>query len=182
MIKRILCLLALMLCFGPYAFSEEDVANEMGSAESEAATASFRDYDSSTKSITNGQYIGGGVTSILLGYGIGHAIQGRYMERGWIFTASELVAIGGYITSVVFFVTEASDVYRTGNTGGVKAFGGVSLAFLVALTGLRVWEIVDAWMLPSHYKIVKESPFQLTPLAYYNQKNMNLGLSLQYKF
>ena len=106
------------------------------------------------------------------------------MEKGWIFTVSELLAVGGYLSSAFLFVGEVVDDLETGDelSGQAKFFGGASIAFLIALTGLRVWEIMDAWMLPSHYKIVKESPFELRPLAYYNKKNINLGLSLHYKF
>ena len=187
MIKRILCLLALMLAYSPYAFS----INKMDPTNSGFTLLSSKNYDSSTKDITNGQYIGGGFASILLGFGIGHAIQGRYLEKGWIFSVSELGLLSGSLSSL--FLAELLE------PGKVKCFMGpcepfkeekvisdtltkFSFALLVVLGAVKAWEIVDAWMLPSHYKVVKESPFQLTPLAYYNQKNMNLGLSLQYKF
>ena len=39
-------------------------------------------YSPDTKTISTGKYVGGGVASIFLGWGIGHAIQGRYAERG----------------------------------------------------------------------------------------------------
>src|SRR5215211_7901978 len=39
--------------------------------------------------ITPGKYVGGGITATALGWGIGHAIQGRWLDRGWIFTLGE---------------------------------------------------------------------------------------------
>ena len=49
--------------------------------------------------------------------------------------------------------------------------------------GIRMWEIVDVWLLPSRYRIVKENPFKLKPLAFYDSNNqLNYGLSLSYQF
>ena len=48
----------------------------------------------STISISEQQYhIGAAIGSIPIpSFGIGHAVQGRYMSRGWIFTAGEVVS------------------------------------------------------------------------------------------
>src|SRR4051812_36567936 len=37
----------------------------------------------------NGRYISGGAVGSIFGFGIGHAIQGRYSEKGWIFAVGE---------------------------------------------------------------------------------------------
>ena len=177
MIKKSLFMgfiLALVANYNPQTF-----AMELASAS--------EDYNSSTKTISNGRYIGGGVASIFVGFGVGHAIQGRYKEKGWIFTVADLIAIGGYFTSAVLLVGDAMDAAESGegiNTGAVKTKGGMALAFLAVGIGVRVWEMVDAWMLPSHYKVVKESPFQAAPLISWNPMNSSwdLGLSLKYKF
>ena len=109
------------------------------------------------------------------------------MEKGWIFTASEILTAA---LTIVFL--ELPGLIALDNPllvlpiiGKVPSpelkvqFGLISaLAFI----SLKSWEMVDIWMLPSHYKIVKENPIQIKPLAYYTQNNMNLGLSLQYKF
>src|SRR5215813_5168447 len=42
--------------------------------------------------ITDGQKTGGGAAALFVGFGVGQAIQGRWLERGWIFTAGDLVA------------------------------------------------------------------------------------------
>ena len=146
------------------------------SSDSMAADRFTSSYDGS-KSLSNGQYIGGGVASIFLGAGIGHAIQGRWMEKGWIFTVGGLVTGIGYVASSTLFAVKS---YETKTLD--KGTGGVALAFLLAHLGLRVWELIDVWMLPSNYTVVKESPFQIKPLAFYDQENLNLGLSLNYTF
>ena len=40
------------------------------------------------KYISKETYVSGGLTAIV-GFGLGHAILGRYKEKGWIFTLSE---------------------------------------------------------------------------------------------
>ena len=45
-----------------------------------------------SSTMSQGQYVGGGIASIFLPFGIGQAIQGRYKETGWIFTVSELAS------------------------------------------------------------------------------------------
>lgn len=177
MIKKSLFMgftLALMANYGPQTFSME-------------LSSASEDYNSSAKTISTGRYIGGGVASILVGFGVGHAIQGRYKEKGWIFTVAELVTIGGYFTSVTLLVGDAIDIAETGgdiDVGAVKTKGGMALAFLAVGIGVRVWEMVDAWILPSQYKVVKESSFQIAPLISWSDmsSDWNLGFSLKYKF
>src|SRR5262245_55241343 len=41
--------------------------------------------------ISDGQHIGGGVLAIFPGFGIGQAVQGRWLEKGWMFTLGEAV-------------------------------------------------------------------------------------------
>ena len=107
-------------------------------------------------------------------------MQGRYKERGWIFTAGEAVALGGAIVSDFLFV---SDVAESGKVSFGKR--GLSLAFLVAFGAVKVWETIDAFMLPDHYKVVKASPFQISPLVLWNNNStddVDWGLFLKYRF
>ena len=131
------------------------------------------------KTISKGKYIVGGVFGFVLGFGIGHAIQGRYAERGWIFTLGNLSLISG-LSGAVFFGVGAK--YQPDN----KLIYGVAHACLgLGLIGLGIslWEKIDIWLLPSHYKIVKESPVKIKPLAFYDsKKQLYYGLSLNYHF
>ena len=171
--------LVFLLNYSPQAFSvESEVSAPL--LEMEAP----RSYSASTKTITNGQYIGGGVVSLFVGYGIGHAIQGRYMERGWIFTAAELGVLSVFIGSLVYSLKDlkSGDTIEYVTDIMDHAAKPLSLISLLAFVGVRIWEVVDVWNLPSDYKIVKESPFQLSPLYAYNGNNLDLGLSLKYRF
>ena len=130
------------------------------------------------KTMSHPQYIAGGVTSIFTIGGIGHAIQGRWLESGWIFTAGTVALVGGFFTLPFIFIYW--DRYDT-PTNLLISYGTLSLALL----GLRIWEIISAWNPPSHYKIVKAPKFQLTPLyiaRYKDTSTAGLGLSFKYRF
>ena len=177
-------------------------------AFSEMEDSSFN-YGEGSKTVSQSKYIGGGIASIFLGWGIGHAIQGRYKDRGWIFTAGgALITIGvigvssdcllyciashnkGALTTIEVIGVSSSLIKKStlenADSAEVPAFSGVDYAFFGAIlvgSVIRIWEMIDAWMLPSHYKIVKESPFQISPLAFYDPQNrFYYGLSLNYKF
>lgn len=163
-----LCILALALSYSPYALADEGMT---GSLKTDRFTA----YDGSTKTISNGQYIGGGVVSLLMGLGVGLAVQGRYAEsNGWIFTVGGLATTGGVVTGLVLFSRS-----KPGDNNMLPL--GLILGSVAIGSGLRIWEIITTWKLPSHYQIAKNR-FQMKPLAYYNQGDLNLGLSLKYKF
>ena len=107
------------------------------------------------------------------------------MEKGWIFTTGEVVFLGGYLyfaLSTAKSVLDDMEQEQQSVSGETKKWGAGAIACLVGLVGLRVWEMADAWMLPSHYKVSK-SPFELSPLYSMNsQGQADFGLSLKYKF
>lgn len=197
--KTFLCLCILALSYSPYALSVQE-GNVAESLDMEKLTA----YEEPAKSMSYGQYIGGGVASIIPGFGLGHAIQGRYMEWGWIFTVLEPVTFIGGVVSF-FYVAKYDSSYHRAYAYAVpiiektdsdeirtpiKKVGGelehtiftvLSISLVVAFIGVKAWEIYDAWDFPSDYKVV-DSSFKIQPLAYYNQGNTSLGLSLQYQF
>jgi hypothetical protein len=94
--------------------------------------------------MSSAQYIFGGALGSLVGFGTGHAIQGRYKEKGWIFTLAESLAVGSIITGAVW----TNNLSSKPNVGkaeallpviGFSAVGGaVGLAF-------HIWEIIDLW-------------------------------------
>ena len=122
------------------------------------------------KTISNGSYIGGGVASIFLGFGIGSAIQGRY---NWVHTVTQGLCVAGLVTTGVMTAV---------NKKGSGASGFIYLGLAVAYSGLRIWEIIDTWMLPDNYKIVEN--IELSPNLYTanNGESLGLGLSLKYSF
>lgn len=96
--------------------------------------------------VSKPRYITGGVIGTIFGFGIGHAIQGRYSEIGWVFTVGEVagLALGG--ASIGWFTKQALDA---GKKVELKQLSGAPFALSIAgsilLTGFKIWEIVDVW-------------------------------------
>ena len=90
--------------------------------------------------VSDGQMIGGGLASLFLSFGIGQAIEGRWSDTGWIFTLGEPVAFGVMLYGVLSGLT--CDRACSGSDGAVLAVGAIGFF------GLRIWEIVDAFVGP----------------------------------
>src|SRR5687767_6234918 len=58
--------------------------------------------------ISDGQWLGGAVANWFVGFGVGQAIQGRWSDRGWIFTVGEGVSIVALIYGATQFVTDCN--------------------------------------------------------------------------
>ena len=107
-----------------------------------ADTAPRETAGESGEGISTGRYITGGIIGSAIGYGIGHAIQGRYMPLGLVFSLTEAAA-----TVVII-----ADAHKTADTnififGDTKyALGTAGVIGLVALLGVHVWEVVDVWV------------------------------------
>ena len=150
--------------------------------------ADNRDYSSSSgmRTISQGQYMGGGVASIFLGFGVGHAIQGRWKERGWIHTVVQSVSL---ITSLgVVFVGLSTMGSPSAPGGGMTLVGGpvwgpVGIIASFVLTGSKIWEVVDVWMLPDSVRIISSSRKTGTSSLYSYEPRVNVpGVSLQWQF
>ncbi|MGZ3769732.1 MAG: hypothetical protein ACXVCP_07845 [Bdellovibrio sp.] len=89
--------------------------------------------------VSETQYIVGGIIGTYPGLGIGHAIQGRYSEKGWIFTTGE-------IATLVAFASGIGDCWNGNRYGSCNS--GLALGGLIGYLGFRVWEIVDVWSGP----------------------------------
>ena len=106
------------------------------------------------------QHIIGGVAGTFLGLGIGHAVQGRWGEKGWIFTVGEVAAFSLIIVSLgdCAFGQESCDDEADGAVLGLFAF-----------VGLRIWEAFDVWFGPrSHNRRVRAAQMKagLRPPTY----------------
>ena len=147
--------------------------------------ADNRDYSSSSgmRTISQGRYMGGGVASIFLGFGIGHAIQGRWKERGWIHTVAQPVAFVALFLSAGYFLEESINigVAKTGRVP-VGAIGLMTGAGLL-LAGIRIWEMVDVWMLPDSVRIISSSRKIGTSSLYSYEPTVNVpSIGLQWQF
>ncbi len=88
---------------------------------------------------TSSYVVGGLVGTLVIPFGVGQAIQGRYDEKGWIFTVSETASLAAMIGGLA------------SRPMGDTSFPGLALAGAIAFTGFRIWEVVDLWVgPPSH--------------------------------
>jgi len=99
--------------------------------------------------IPKGKWIAGGIVAYVVGFGIGHAVQDRYSDRGWIFTVGEV----GSLASIVYgFSVLTRDV----ESGRWERGGGYIVGGIIGMAAFRVWEVVDAWVAPPlHNKKVR---------------------------
>ena len=92
--------------------------------------------------ISDGQHAGGVIAALFVGFGIGQAIEGRWSEKGYIFT------VGEGLTSTVFvygfFKTFADCIGN--DTPCDRASNGPELMLVGALGAavFRIWGVIDA--------------------------------------
>lgn len=96
--------------------------------------------------ITRTRYVVGGILGTYpLGLGIGHAVQGRYTEKGWIFTVGELASIAALAAGLGNCTWSSYDNDNCENSGGLIFLG------LFGYVGFRIWEIIDVWAAPPEH-------------------------------
>jgi hypothetical protein len=120
--------------------------------------------------ISEGAHVGGVVTSLLFGFGVGQAVQGRYGETGWIFTLGEAASMAALMYGILHSFDSCFDSTSSScndDVDGIYIVGG-----LVGLLGFRVWEIVDAVGGPSkHNRKVRELKMRLgIPVPMYTHR------------
>jgi hypothetical protein len=146
-----------------------------------------------TGEISDTRYIIGGVLGTYpIGLGIGHAIQGRWSEKGWIFTSGELGSAAVFMIGALGCINNELDKGLNGKDDCHGINEAMIVTGVVGYIGFRIWEIVDVWSAPpAHNRKVRElkeyinkSPakevktsLHLVPIM--NQKTGNgLGLTL----
>ncbi len=96
--------------------------------------------------ISDGQQIGGTVVAFFFGFGLGHAVQGRYMERGYLFT------IGDAVTGFIFvngMIKMFDCLFGSCTQAQEESMERWILVGAISTTVVRTWEIVDAAVGPS---------------------------------
>jgi hypothetical protein len=84
-------------------------------------------------------YVLGGILGILPGFGIGHAVQGRYFDGGWAFTFTEAIGASLLVAGGIVFAT------ATPNTSQRNLGTGLMVGGAIFYGGFKIWEILDVW-------------------------------------
>lgn len=101
--------------------------------------------------VTSGEWVLGGILGTWLGFGVGHAAQGRWTDAGILFTGAELLSLTALFTGFSnagnssiecseFGCRERRSNNEVWTTVGVV--GGIGFAVF------RIWEIIDVWYGP----------------------------------
>jgi hypothetical protein len=107
--------------------------------------------------ISTGEMVAGGLVGSFFGLGIGHAVQGRYLDKGWIFTVGELA--GGSL--VIFGIVQCLEQHEL-DDGDCDDAIPLLVGGLLVNAGFRVWEIIDVWAgPPRHNARVRELRLRL---------------------
>ena len=87
----------------------------------------------------------GAITGTVFGFGLGHAIQGRYRETGWKWTVADVTSISAIaITSSKYCNSETS--YQGDNpTTTLNCKNNIPSYAILTYIGLRVWQSVNLW-------------------------------------
>lgn len=96
--------------------------------------------------ISDGQQVGGTVVAIFFGFGVGHAVQGRFMERGYLF------AIGDAVMAAVMINGMAKLYYCVYNDCSRAEEDSMIRWLVIGSIGggiVRTWEVVDAAVGPT---------------------------------
>ncbi len=143
--------------------------------------------------ISTARYFTGGVvgTYPTLGFGLGHAIQGRWSDDGWIFTVGEL----GTLSLLVAGASGCADsLLKTQNCSNLE--NNMIVTGLIGFLGFRIWEIIDLWFRPPSYnkkyktlkKYIESAPspkdtsssIDLSPL--FHPRHGGSGIMLTFRF
>ncbi len=112
------------------------------SAPQEAAVLTLREQALLARGeISGARHVTGTVVAVVPGLGLGHAIQGRWKERGWIFTFGQLVTFG--MATVAAAESDLDQNIVT--TLAIAGWGG--------WLSLRVWEVTDAVIGPKRHNM-----------------------------
>ncbi|MCA9519508.1 MAG: hypothetical protein KC609_00980 [Myxococcales bacterium] len=109
---------------------------------------------SSKVSISQFQFVGGGLLGTLVGFGLGHAVQNRWTRTGWIFTLGETVGMGLF----------AGGFLHDSENPDSKVGIGLIVSGAILMGVLRIAEIVDIWRLPREMEIARLSPAERSRL------------------
>lgn len=121
--------------------------------------------------VSQTSWLVGGILGTWMGFGLGHAAQGRYGDGGLIFTGGELLLIT--VGMVGLTQSLSNDTSCSPQFQGQCQAGGDNQGFwtatmivgFVGYTVMRVWEAVDVWTGPSRWN------------EYYRQLRRELGQS-----
>lgn len=133
--------------------------------------------------ISTASYVIGGILGTYpIGLGVGHAIQGRFKDQGWIFLTGELVSLAAVIGGVSCTRPSAPSGYSYTECS-LNTLGTLGIAGFI---GFRIWEIVDVWAAPPEinrrYRDLKSrvAAYEISPALFATRDGAGFGMELRF--
>lgn len=101
--------------------------------------------------ISDAAHAGGAITSFLFGFGLGHAVQGRWGDTGWIFTVGEAASGAVAMISFAAVIGCAANTDEGDRSCNADSSAMLLLGSALAFGALRVWETFDAISAPAEH-------------------------------
>jgi hypothetical protein len=120
--------------------------------------------------ISEGAYVGGGLVGTFFAFGLGHLVQGRFTDKGWIFMAGEAASVTILVAGLLQCLE--ADTYTCEEQNGLLVVG------LIGAVGFRIWELIDVWGgPPAHNARVREIRWRagLPPYGLYLAPSLGRG-------
>ncbi len=144
--KAVLSFLIFLALATPVLADEAKTAEKSAVTEAEKKRSAEIVANANADKMSTFTYVVGGIIGTYPGFGLGHVVQGRWKERGWVFTtgesASALVFIIGAAQCLGDIIGETIEQRERRCRGGLMQLGAIS--FFV----FKIWEIVDVWATP----------------------------------
>jgi hypothetical protein len=139
--------------------------------------------------VTSQEHVVGGILGIYPGFGLGHVVQDRWSEKGYIFTAGQLGSLAVLTLGVGSCL--GSTIQNSPNNQKESCNNALVVVGAISFLGFKIWEIVDIWAGPAiqnrKYRKVKEkmaemelTSWEFSPML--NPLEKSGGLVLSYSF
>ncbi len=167
----------ILLRVSPPATAQPADPVEATSAEPVPAPE-FMSYDS---------HLGGALVGTVLRWGLGHVVQGRWLEKGWWFTTG--YALSPAMLAGVLIRTGGEGLFQTETYGRAqRELDGLDYAlptgFIVSGVTTLAWETIDLWSVPhlDHNGLPPAESVTLTPAIGWSphQDTATLGLNVSW--
>lgn len=108
--------------------------------------------DAPTEKMSRTRYITSGIVGTYAGFGLGHAIQGRWSEKGYKMTLGQ---VGGFGLMLIGTIDCSLDAISDDECNANLFWAGAWV-----MLGFKIWEIWDVWATPVQQDLIARFSIQ----------------------
>lgn len=144
-------ILLLLLSLSTFVFADANLIHQAGKLE-----IPLTEQDKEILKIgyiSSSDEVLGGLLGIYPGFGIGHIVQGRWKQKGWIFTVGEIASLVALTMGIAGCIEDEfeDDSFEDNNDSCSSENNFLLAAGTIGFVGFKIWEIVDVWTAPSSH-------------------------------